>query len=50
MFTHLSIKRRYSEADKLDVELTATAFERLKDDKIKKKSDKQSDRADGKDK
>jgi type II secretory pathway component PulM len=54
MFTHLSIKRRYSEADKLDVALTATAFERLKDDKNKKKSDKQSDKQsdkiDGKDK
>ena len=40
MFTHISIKRRYSEADKLDVELTATAFERIKDDKQKKKVDK----------
>jgi len=28
--TQLSIKRRYSEADKLDAELTATAFERVK--------------------
>jgi type II secretory pathway component PulM len=36
-FTRLSIKRRYSEADKLDVEATATAFERLREDKIKKK-------------
>jgi Tfp pilus assembly protein PilN len=40
MFTHLSMKRRYSEADKLDVELTATAFERLKEDKLKKKAEK----------
>ena len=40
MFTHISIKRRYSEADKLDVELTASAFERLKDDKAKKKPEK----------
>ena len=47
MFTHLSIKRRYSEADKMDVELTATAFERLKDDKSKKKPDNKTD---GKDK
>ena len=44
MFTHLSIKRRYSEADKMDVELTATAFERLKDDKAKKKPDNKSDK------
>ena len=54
MFTHLSLKRRYSEADKLDVELTATAFERLKDDKLKKKSekpgDKQGETASGKEK
>src|SRR6187549_2184282 len=27
-FTHLSLKRRFSEADKLDAELTAIAFER----------------------
>jgi type II secretory pathway component PulM len=38
-FTRLSLKRRYSEADKLDVEATATAFERLREDKIKKKPD-----------
>jgi len=36
-FTRLSIKKRYSEADKLDVEATATAFERLREDKLKKK-------------
>ena len=36
-FTRLSIKRRYSEAEKLDVEATATAFERLKEEKGKKK-------------
>jgi len=36
-FTRLSIKRRYSEAEKLDVEATATAFERVKEDKTKKK-------------
>jgi hypothetical protein len=34
--TRLSLKRRYSEAEKLDVELTATAFERVKEDKKKK--------------
>lgn len=39
-FTRLTIKRRYSEADKLDVEATATAFERVKEDKTKKKTDK----------
>lgn len=38
-FTRLSLKRRYSEAEKLDVELTATAFEKVRDDKLKKKSD-----------
>jgi Tfp pilus assembly protein PilO len=36
-FTHLSIKRRYSETEKLDVEATATAFERVREDKLKKK-------------
>jgi type II secretory pathway component PulM len=36
-FTRLSIKRRYSESEKLDVEATATAFERLKEEKAKKK-------------
>jgi hypothetical protein len=39
-FTHLSIKKRYSESEKLDVEATATAFERVHEDK-KKKSEKQ---------
>jgi hypothetical protein len=29
--THLSLKRRFSEADKLDAELTAIAFERIKE-------------------
>jgi general secretion pathway protein M len=37
VFTHLSLKRRYSEADKLDVELTATAFERVHEEKPGKK-------------
>lgn len=37
-FTRISLKHRYSETDKLDAELTATAFEKVKDDK-KKKSD-----------
>jgi type II secretory pathway component PulM len=37
-FTRLSIKRRFSEAEKLDVEATATAFERLREDKSKKKA------------
>jgi len=31
-FTHLSLKRRFSEADKLDAELTAIAFERVAKD------------------
>jgi hypothetical protein len=35
-FTRISIKHRYSETDKLDAELTATAFEKVKDDKKKK--------------
>jgi general secretion pathway protein M len=37
MFTKVSLKRRYSEVDKLDVELTATAFERVREEKPKKK-------------
>jgi hypothetical protein len=36
-FTHLSIKRRFSDQEKLDVEATATAFERVREDKTKKK-------------
>jgi hypothetical protein len=36
-FTRLTLKRRYSETEKLDVEATATAFEKLREDKIKKK-------------
>jgi Tfp pilus assembly protein PilO len=35
-FTRLSVKRRYSDNDKLDVEATATAFERVHEDKKKK--------------
>ncbi len=39
-FTRLSLKHRYSDdTDKLDVELTATAFERVHEDKTKKKPD-----------
>jgi len=34
----------------LDVELTATAFERLKEDKAKKKADNKTDKVEGKDK
>jgi type II secretory pathway component PulM len=36
-FTRLSIKKRFSENDKLDVEATATAFERVHEEKTKKK-------------
>ena len=39
MFTRVSLKHRYSETDKLDAELTATAFEKVKEDKTKKKAD-----------
>jgi type II secretory pathway component PulM len=35
-FTRLAIKKRFSD-DKLDVEATATAFERVREDKTKKK-------------
>jgi len=39
-FTHISLKRRFSEADKLDAELTAIGFERIKEKApTKKKSD-----------
>jgi hypothetical protein len=41
-FTRLALKHRYSDdSDKLDVELTATAFERVREDKTKKKPDGQ---------
>jgi general secretion pathway protein M len=39
MFTRVSLKHRYSETDKLDAELTATAFEKVKEDKTKKKAE-----------
>ena len=35
-FTRVALKHRYSETDKLDAELTATAFEKVKDEKKKK--------------
>jgi hypothetical protein len=38
-FSRVSLKHRYSEQDKLDAELTATAFEKVKEDKAKKKAD-----------
>jgi len=38
VFTRLAIKKRFSD-DKLDVEATATAFERIREDKTKKKPD-----------
>jgi type II secretory pathway component PulM len=51
-FTRLSIKRRFSEADKLDAELTATAFERVKETPAAKKKpegkEKPETKADGK--
>jgi hypothetical protein len=38
MFTRMSLKHRYSsDSDKLDAELTATAFEKVHEDKTKKK-------------
>lgn len=43
-FTRLSLKRRFSEADKLDAEITATAFERINEAAAAKK------KPDGKDK
>jgi hypothetical protein len=36
-FTRLSIKRRFSDAEKLEVEATATALERVREEKGKKK-------------
>ena len=38
-FTRLSLKHRYSEANKLDAELTASAFEKVREDKTKKKAE-----------
>jgi type II secretory pathway component PulM len=47
-FTHLSLKRRFSEQDKLDAELTAVAFERVKEKGgTKKKGDDGSTNAGG---
>ena len=36
-FTRLSVKRRFSDTTKLEVEATATAFEHIKEEKAKKK-------------
>jgi hypothetical protein len=36
-FTRLSLKRRFSDQEKLEVEATATAFERVHEEKAKKK-------------
>jgi hypothetical protein len=38
-FTRILLKHRYSETDKLDAELTATAFEKVKEDTKKKKAE-----------
>jgi hypothetical protein len=46
--THLSIKRRFSETDKLDVELTASAFERVKDTPAGKKKPEGQDKPESK--
>jgi hypothetical protein len=35
-FSRVALKHRYSETDKLDAELTATAFEKVKEEKKKK--------------
>lgn len=40
VFTRMSVKRRYSEQDKLDVDLTATAFSRVDEKSKKKEQDK----------
>ena len=39
-FTRISLKHRYSETDKLDAELTATAFERVKEKEKKDETPK----------
>jgi len=46
-FTHISLKRRFSEADKLDAELTAIAFERVKEKAPAKKKSDGSDSSNG---
>jgi len=38
--TRLQIRRSFGEGDKLDVEMTATAYERLKENRPKKSSGK----------
>ncbi|HEX2657143.1 MAG TPA: hypothetical protein VHU40_02680 [Polyangia bacterium] len=44
-FTHISVKKRFSEADKLDAELTAMGFERVKEKATAKKKADGSDSA-----
>jgi len=44
-FTHIALKRRFSEADKLDAELTAIGFERVKEKAPPKKKSDGSDSA-----
>lgn len=46
--THLAIKRRFSETDKLDVELTASAFERVKEGTAVKKKPEGGDKLESK--
>jgi type II secretory pathway component PulM len=46
--TRLSLKRRFSESDKLDAELTATAFERVKELPAGTKAPGGTDKADSK--
>jgi general secretion pathway protein M len=43
-FTRLSLKHRYGDTDKLDAELTATAFEKVHEDKQKKKPEGAAER------
>jgi len=43
-FTRLSLKHRYGDTDKLDAELTATAFEKVREDKQKKKPEGAAER------
>lgn len=38
-FTRLALKHRYGETDKLDAELTATAFEKVREERPKKKTE-----------
>ncbi len=46
--THLGIRRRFTEGEKMDVQVTATAFERVKEEKVRRRGPTPAGAAKGK--